>query len=152
MENILHRLTIYKAMAKQNWPSKWLSVYSQTTWTVVASCVMIMQLVLCWLNATFLSMILVCLLLWYYMVVLSRTTSIKYHKYHIRNQWREIDELREVTIVKRHKWNEHFYNKHCCSLWELQIGDSVQIQNQDGPYPHWWTKTGRIIEILSNKQ
>lgn len=55
-------------------------------------------------------------------------------------------------MARRHMRNEQFYNQHCSPLQELQVGDSVQIQNQDGIYPRWWTKTGRVVEKHDNRQ
>ena len=45
----------------------------------------------------------------------------------------EIRELREVVSAKWHMWNEQFY-MHSRLLRELQIGDFLKIQNQDGHY------------------
>ena len=76
-------------------------------------------------------------------------------KYQTRKQWEEIGELRELAMAKRHMRNKQFYNQHCrpCSAFqELQLGDSVQIQNQDGKCPHPWTKTGRVVETHSNRK
>lgn len=73
-------------------------------------------------------------------------------KYQTRKQWKEIGELRELAMAKRHMRNEQFYNQHCRPLQELQVGDSVQIQNQDGKYPRRWTKTGRVVETHGNRQ
>lgn len=67
-------------------------------------------------------------------------------------QWREIGQLREAAMDKRLMQNEHLYNEYCLPLWELQICNSVQIQNQDDPYTCQWTKSGGIAEILSNRQ
>ena len=51
-------------------------------------------------------------------------------------------------MAKRHMRNEQFY---CCPLQELQIGNFVQIQNQNGHYPCWWTKTERVMETWGNQ-
>ena len=48
--------------------------------------------------------------------------------------------------------NEQFYNRHSRPLRELQVGDFVQIQNQEGHYPRRWTKTGRIVDTCGNRQ
>ena len=48
--------------------------------------------------------------------------------------------------------NEQFYNKHSRPLRELQVGDFVHIQNQDGYYPRRWTRTGRVVETCGNRQ
>ena len=73
-------------------------------------------------------------------------------RYQTRKQWKEIGELREIAMAKRHMRNEQFYNQHCRPLRDLQVGDFVQIQNQDGHYPRRWTRTGRIVETQGNRQ
>lgn len=73
-------------------------------------------------------------------------------KYQVRKQWTEIGKLREVAMAKRHMRNEQYYNQHCRPLRELQVGDYVQIQNQDGNHPRRWTKTGRIVETQGYRQ
>ena len=55
-------------------------------------------------------------------------------------------------MAKRHMRNEQFYNQCCRPLQELQVVDSVQIQNQDGKYSRRWTKTGRVTETHGNRQ
>lgn len=45
--------------------------------------------------------------------------------------------------------NEKYY-EHSHPLRELGIGGSVQIENQAGPYPGRWAKTGRVVEALDN--
>ncbi len=42
-------------------------------------------------------------------------------KYQTRNQWKEIGELRELAMAKRHMQNEQFYNQRCRPLQELQV-------------------------------
>ena len=73
-------------------------------------------------------------------------------KYQTRKQWREIGELREVAMAKRHMRNEQFYNQHSRPLRELEVGDFIQMQNQDGHYPRRWTKTGRVVEKCGNRK
>ena len=71
-------------------------------------------------------------------------------KYQTRPQWKEIAELRETALARRHMRNEQYYNEHGRPLKELQVGDFVRVQNQDGHYPRRWTKTGRIVETRGN--
>ena len=73
-------------------------------------------------------------------------------KYQIRPQWKEIAELRETALARRHMRNKQYYNEHSRPLQELQVGDFVRVQNQDGHYPRRWTKTGRIVETRGNRQ
>ena len=73
-------------------------------------------------------------------------------KYKIHRQWREIKELREKAMPKRHLMNQKQYNIHSRPLQELQVGEHVQVQNQDGTYPRRWMKAGRVVETLGNRQ
>lgn len=73
-------------------------------------------------------------------------------KHQIHKRWRETKELRERAMAKRHVLNQRQYNTHSRPLQELQVGESVQVQNQEGPYPRRWTKTGRVVETMGNRQ
>ena len=45
--------------------------------------------------------------------------------------------------MKSHeRWSEHTRR-----LPPLAIGDTVRIQNQTGPHPNKWDKTGRVVEV-----
>ena len=48
--------------------------------------------------------------------------------------------------------NEQFYNRGTKKLSELNIGDSVQVQNQHGSLPRRWHTTGRVVEKLDHQQ
>ena len=37
--------------------------------------------------------------------------------------------------------------EHTRSLPPLVIGDSVRVQNQSGPHPTKWDKTGIVVEV-----
>ena len=67
-------------------------------------------------------------------------------KYQIHRHWREIKELRERAMAKRHLLNQKHYNIYSHPLQELQVGKSMQVQNQEGPLPWQWMKTGRVVE------
>ena len=73
-------------------------------------------------------------------------------KYQTQKHWKEIGELRELAMAQRHKRNEQFSNQHCRPLQELHVGESIQIQNQDGKYLRRWTKTERVVEKRGNRQ
>ena len=45
------------------------------------------------------------------------------------------------------KWTEHTRK-----LPPLRVGDTVRIQNQVGPHPKKWDKTGRVIEVMQHDQ
>ena len=78
--------------------------------------------------------------------------SILHEKHQIHKHWREMKELRESAMLKRHQLNQKQYYMHSCSLQELQVGELVQVQNQEGPYLQRWMKTGRVVETMGNKQ
>lgn len=77
---------------------------------------------------------------------------ILYKKYQIHRRWREIKELSEMAVVKRYLLNQKQYNMHGRLLRELQVGESVQVQNQDRPYSWQWMKTRRVVETMGNRQ
>ena len=77
---------------------------------------------------------------------------IHQEKYLIHKHWKDIIELKERAMAKRHLLNQKHYNIHSHPLWELQIGKSVQVLNQEGPLPWQWMTTGRVIETMWNKQ
>ena len=73
-------------------------------------------------------------------------------KYRIHKWWNEISHYQEKVMAKRHLRNERQYNEHSHLLQEIEVTQPVQIQNQTGPYPCWWEKTGRVVEALDNRQ
>ena len=70
----------------------------------------------------------------------------------IRPEWRLLAEEREQALAKRHIRNIEHYDEHVKTLPPLHIGDTVFIQNQTGPRPTRWEKTGTIIEQKDNGQ
>ena len=73
-------------------------------------------------------------------------------KYQIHKRWREIRELRERAMAKRHLLNQKHYNIHSHPLQELQVGESEQVQNQEGPLPRRWMKTLIVLTVyLTNR-
>ena len=77
---------------------------------------------------------------------------ILHEKYQIHKRWREIRGFRERAMAKRHLLNQKHYNIHSHLLQELQVGESVQVQNQEGPLPWQWMKTTRVVKKMGNKQ
>ena len=68
-------------------------------------------------------------------------------KYQPHTTWRETLLSREEALRKRHMLVSERLTEHTRSLPPLVIGDSVRIQNQVGPNPTKWDKTGLIIEV-----
>ena len=76
---------------------------------------------------------------------------IRHHLPILHKRWWEIRELRERAMAKRHLLNQKHYNIHSHPLRELQVGESVQVQNQEGPLPRRWMKTGRQWETSNTR-
>jgi hypothetical protein len=70
----------------------------------------------------------------------------------IRPEWRIIAENRERALAKRNILSIEKYNEHTKTLPELQVGDHVAVQNQTGPRPNKWEKTGLVVEKCDNRQ
>ena len=71
------------------------------------------------------------------------------HDRELRKEWTAIDDAREVALAKRAAKEVPTTGK---PLEPLDIGDSVQIQNQSGNHPTKWHNTGIISECLPNRQ
>ena len=78
--------------------------------------------------------------------------SVLHEKCQIHKSHLEIKELRETMMVKRPQLNQKQFKTLSHPLWEFQVGELVQVQSQNGSYPRWWIKTGRVVETLGNKQ
>ncbi|KAK3788809.1 hypothetical protein RRG08_029256 [Elysia crispata] len=66
--------------------------------------------------------------------------------YRPHRTWRETLEARESALRNRHMQNWERWSERTKRLPSLTVGDYVRIQNQIGPYPLKWGKTGRVIE------
>ena len=69
-----------------------------------------------------------------------------------RKDWIMLKEDREKALAHRYGQIEEKLRKHCRQLDELQEGDAVQIQNQNGNQPLRWNKSGVVIERLGHDQ
>ena len=68
-------------------------------------------------------------------------------KYKPHQTWTETLQDREVALRNRHMKMCERLSAHTKQLPPLVVGDSVRIQNQVGPHPTKWDKTGTIIEV-----
>ena len=68
-------------------------------------------------------------------------------KYHPHPTWRDSLHLREEALRHRHMRHQDKWSEHTKTLSPLQVGDRVRIQNQTGPYPNKWDRTGIVIEV-----
>ena len=68
-------------------------------------------------------------------------------KYHPHDTRRNSLAARENALCNHHirdleRWTEHIHQ-----LPHLRAGDHVRLQNQTGPHPTKWDKTGLIMEV-----
>ena len=68
-------------------------------------------------------------------------------KYVPHKTWIETLASREEALRNRHMKDAERLSAHTRVLPALTVGDCVRIQNQTGPYPTKWDKTGVIIEV-----
>ena len=68
-------------------------------------------------------------------------------KYLPHQTWRETLSSREEALRKRHIASSERWAEHTRKLPQLKVGDHVRIQNQIGPHPTKWDKTGLIVEV-----
>ena len=68
-------------------------------------------------------------------------------KYQPHSTWRETLISREEALRNRHMRAAERLSEHTRVLPPLIIGDTVRIQNQTGPHPTKWDKTGLVVEV-----
>ena len=68
-------------------------------------------------------------------------------KYEPHPTWKETLRAREEALRKRHIKDCERLSEHTKHLVPLKVGDFVRIQNQTGPYPLKWHRTGIVIEV-----
>ena len=68
-------------------------------------------------------------------------------KYLPHKTWQETLSNREEALRNRHMRDAERLSAHTRVLPPLSVGDCVRIQNQTGPYPTKWDKTGIVIEV-----
>ena len=72
--------------------------------------------------------------------------------YRPREEWTLTRERRELALAQRYAKQEKLLNEHTKALPPLKQGDMVAIQNQHGPRPKKWDRTGLIVETLPHLQ
>ena len=68
-------------------------------------------------------------------------------RYEPHPTWRDTLDQREEALRVRHMKAQERWAEHTKRLPPLKVGDLVRIQNQVGPHPTKWDKTGVIIEV-----
>ena len=61
--------------------------------------------------------------------------------------WSDTLSAREEALRNRHMRASERWSEHTRRLPPLKVGNHVRIQNQTGPHPTKWDKTGNIIEV-----
>ena len=68
-------------------------------------------------------------------------------KYEPHPTWRETLQAREEALRNRHMKVCERLTEHTRQLPPLKVGDYVRIQNQVGPHPRAWHKSGIVVEV-----
>ena len=68
-------------------------------------------------------------------------------KYQPHTTWRETLLSREEALRNRHMRAAERLSQSTRHLPPLVVGDHVRIQNQVGPFPNKWDKTGIVVEV-----
>ncbi|KAJ8369165.1 hypothetical protein SKAU_G00091930 [Synaphobranchus kaupii] len=72
--------------------------------------------------------------------------------YRPHETWRETLTAREEALRKRHIRTADTWAEHTKCLPPLVVGDLVRVQNQTGPYPNKWDRTGSVVEVRQHDQ
>ena len=67
-------------------------------------------------------------------------------------EWRLTMEKREQALARRHARQEQLLSEHTKTLVPLKVSDVVSIQNQHGPHPLKWDKSGTVVEVMQYDQ
>ena len=68
-------------------------------------------------------------------------------KLNLHTYWDKLLDARETTTAARGATELAKWSQHTRALLPLRIGDQVHIQNQTGPAPRRWDKTGTVTEV-----
>ena len=74
------------------------------------------------------------------------------NKFNPRLVWKENLESREQALRARHTLGQERWTEHTKALPPLPMGSHVRIQNQTGPHPTKWDKTGIVVEARPHDQ
>ena len=77
---------------------------------------------------------------------------IKPNQYKPRKEWLLTNDMRELALARRHIKQEERLTAHTKKLTDLQVSDTVLIQNQSGNHPNRWDKSGTVVEKLPHDQ
>ena len=68
-------------------------------------------------------------------------------RYRPHPTWVDTLNKREEALRHRHMIASERWSEHTRQLPPLRIGDHVRVQNQRGPHPTKWDKTGKVVEV-----
>ena len=74
----------------------------------------------------------------------------KFDNVEIRPAWREAWKAKELALCTRYAKSAEKVNKHARKLPELEVGERVFVQNQHGPHPNKWDRSGIVLESLGH--
>ena len=73
-------------------------------------------------------------------------------KYKPHPTWQSTLAAREEALRNRHMKTAEYWSEHTRTRPPLRVGDTVRLQNQTGPNPRKWDKTGVVIEVRQHDQ
>ena len=76
----------------------------------------------------------------------------KYENPSIRPTWHDAWASKEDALRTRFAISMEKLNAHARQLPQLEIGERVFIQNQNGPHPNKWDRSGVVLESLGHDQ
>ena len=68
-------------------------------------------------------------------------------RYEPHGTWKDTLDKRELALKKRHIKAAERWSQATKQLPPLKVGDTVRVQNQVGPHPKKWDKTGLVVEV-----
>ena len=77
---------------------------------------------------------------------------IKPNMYKPRKEWLLTSDMRELALARRHGRQEDTLKEHTKKLPNLRVSDTVMVQNQSGPHPTKWDRSGIVLETLPHDQ
>jgi hypothetical protein len=74
------------------------------------------------------------------------------YKYKPAKDWAVSEEHRERTLANKRELDNQRWSHRTKDLDDLEVGTAVAIQNQTGPNPTKWDKTGIVLENKPNSK
>ena len=73
-------------------------------------------------------------------------------QYNPNPEWERMLDAREEALRERRDRAGERWNEHTKRLPPLKVGDNVRLQNQTGPHPNKWDRTGCVVEVRQHDQ